>query len=1027
MTSKLQLTPWLLGLALAVAVTAPAHAQSGKLTGIVRDAQTGEPLPGAQITIEGTGLGTLAAENGRYFLLNVPPGTYTVAAQLIGYATVRKENVLVAIDVTRSIDFDMPSQAVALTEIIVEAERVPVIETSATGTQDIITVEEIQNLPITTLNEALALRSGFLDVPLNTEVLSQAEEERGLSPVRIRGGRGGETLTLIDGVPITNFVFGGATFSPNPYVTQQVDFIRGGFEPQYGNALSGIINIALREGGTELQGALDYQTSTLAGALGSEPDELAGRHLFQGFISGPVPGTSERLRFMVSGREARAAARVLEFDDVVFDPRFAQPELGPIQPNALDIVPGWRAFGFDHDRDLFGKVTFLASPAAKLNITAVESHSQSEPFLFTNLLTQIDPVFACQQRLGDLQLCQAQYDGSTQSGNAIADVVSSSIEAERNLYIAKWDHTLGRAFYSATVSRFDQRRETCNYFQGVCLEDRFANMNFNEGFVAPGVNDIFPASGTGRVFGGEDIRTWMGRFDAEAQVSDQHNLRGGVFYQTHDINFREARDIGTSGVQVSVSEYGAQPWEAAFYLQDRIEYDFVSIDLGFRFDVGEAGGLFFENPLDPTNGTTAIDVCENPGEWQNVGVRVFDEQTQTVRDSTLSAGSGWTRQFCADNRDALAEAALIATSDDFAESKRRSQFSPRLGVSFPITESSSAFFNFGRYSMNPLYNNVFQATGIGTPAEGTVDGPVIQPVGRNNPFLGNANLLIETTTAYELGYLAEISDDYALSAILFSKDQTGLTGVKTGGTDAQGRQIFDPGVTYGGTNAPSYLVTVNQDFATVRGVEVSFRKRLRDYWAFSLNYAFSRAMTNAAPPERQNERLVEGISESFREVTSEIDQPHNFNGTLTFRVGEDSPFDGILGDITRNGLVSLIARARSGLPFTPQDDATGLGLANPNRRDINSERGPATFEIDVQAQKGFDAGNIDYALYMQVSNLFDRINCIQVSPQSGECEQGAFDFLNRRVGNAANSSTSLDRPQRIGPRREIRAGLRVLF
>ena len=1026
MTARMSLKGTLGALALAMLFAASAEAQTGRLTGIVTDAQTGEPLSGAQIFLEGTGIGTLTAENGRYFLLNIQPGTYTVGAQLIGYSQARRENVLIAVDIARQLNFELQTQAVGLEEIIVEAEQVPLIETRATGTKDIITVQEIQNLPITTINEALALRSGFLDVPANTEVLSQAEEERGLSPVRIRGGRGGETLTLIDGVPLNNFVFGGAAFSPNPYVTQQIDFIRGGFEPQYGNALSGILNIVLREGGTSLEGALDYQTSEVAGALGSNSDDLQGRHLFQGFISGPVPGTSNKLRFMVSGRESRQAARVLNFDDEVFDPAFAQPDLGEILPNRLDLLRGERAFGFNHNRDIFGKLTFLATPTAKLNLTAVDFQRQSQPFFFNLLLTQIDPVFACQQTFGDLELCEAQFDGSTQPGNAFADVAQGSIDADGQLFIADFNHTLGRAFYNLTGSRFEQARETCNFFQGVCLEDRFANNNFSEQFEAPGVNDIFPASGTGRVFGGEQITTWMGRGDVQAQVSDHHNLSTGLFFQTHDISFREARDIGTSGVQVSVSEYESSPWEAAVYLQDKIEYDFVNIDLGFRFDWGQAGGLFFVNPLDPTNGTTAFTVCDNPGDWQNRQVRAFDEELNQVGIESLSADPQWTRQFCADNRDALAEAALIATSDDFAESKRRSQFSPRIGISFPITESSNAFFNFGRFSQNPLYNNVFQATGIGTPAEGTPDGPTVQPLGRNNPFLGNSNLLIEETTSYELGFLSQISEQFALSTILFTKDQTGLTGIRTGGVDAQGNQIFDPGVTFD-TNTPSYSVVVNQDFATVRGLELSLRKRLQDYWAFSLNYAYSRARTNAAPPERQNERLVEGINEAFTEITSEIDQPHNFNGTLTVAVGDDSPADGVLGSVIQNSTLSFIVRARSGLPFTPQQDDTGLGLAAPNRRTVNSERGPATFEVDVQAQKGFNLNNVRYALYAQVTNLFDRVNCIQVSPQSGECTSGAFDFLNRRAGNASNSSTAIDRPQRIGPSRSIRTGVRVQF
>ena len=103
---------------------------------------------------------------------------------------------------------------------------------------------------------------------------------------------------------------------------RQVDFERGGFEAQYGNALSGIINISTREGGTDLRGALEYRTSELAGALGSDADDLLGANLLQGYVSGPIPGTQEKLRFAISGREDQRASRILEFDDEVYNPQF---------------------------------------------------------------------------------------------------------------------------------------------------------------------------------------------------------------------------------------------------------------------------------------------------------------------------------------------------------------------------------------------------------------------------------------------------------------------------------------------------------------------------------------------------------------------------------------------------------------------------------------------------------------------------------------------------------------------------------
>lgn len=1001
---------------------APAEAQTGKLTGVVTDASSGQPLAGAQVFLEGTGRGTLTQENGRFFIINVPPGTYTVTAELIGYATVRRENVQVSIDVTRQVNFELPPEAVAVEEVVVETERTPLIETSATGTSDQISLEEMTSLPVTSVNEMLSLRSGFLDVPQNTDIISLATEQRGLSPVRIRGGRQGETLTLIDGVPVNNFVFGGPAFQLSPYAVRQLDFVRGGFEPQYGNALSGIINVATITGGTELEGGMEYRTTSIAGSLGSDRDDLEGMHLFQGNLTGPVPGTDDKLRFAVAGREERGAQSVYEFDDEAFNPQLLTPEFGFSQPHSLDLWRGWRSFGYDHRRDLFGKLTFLATPSARLHVTGVDYQRQTQPFLADFLLGSGDPVSLCIDVWGDEELCEKSYGSSS-----FGDIVQGSIELRRQLYSARWDHTVGsRTSYQIVGSVFDQSRETCNFFQGVCLEDRFSNTNFSENFQAPGVTTNHPAAGTGRFFGGEDLTTYMGRFDIQSQLTDHHNVKAGVFYQQHDLDFLEIRDRGTSEVLVVPQKYEAEPFDAAFYFQDNIEFDFMSVRLGFRFDWGEAGGLFFENPLDPTNGTTAFDVCENPGEWQNVDVRLFDQETQTTSIETFSANPNWSRDLCAAERDTLSLAATIARGDDFTTSKTRTQFSPRIGINFPVTATSSLFLNFGVYSQNPLYNNIYQGTGIGTPAEGTPQGTQLFAANFNVPFVGNPNLVIEETTAYEFGYLGELFDNYALQVILFSKDQSGLTGVRTGGVNSQGNQIFDEGVTYG-SNTPSYPVLINQDFATVRGLELSIRKRVSDFWGFDLNYSFSRATTNAAPPERQFERLNEGDPQSFTEITSEVDQPHVFNGALRFVARNEAPFD---LDVLRYTTLSLVARAASGLPYTPTAPGTQTLGFSPDRRDLNSGRSPSTFQLDLLAQKEFQLGNVRYGAFLQVVNLTDRENCVQVSPASGRCDGGAFDFLRRRTGNPVGesiSSTSLDRPWWIGQRRSIRTGLRLAF
>src|SRR5690606_31093950 len=220
-------------LLLALGVFAPpVHAQTGKITGLVTDQQSGEPLAGVQVTIAELRRSTITGENGRYFMINIPPGTYTVVAQVIGYATVRKENITVTIDVTRTVDFELPSEALAVTGVVVEVERIPLIETSSAGSATTLTTAEVNALPVTSVEGALALKQGFLQVPQNTDIIAFTDTRRNaIEPLQIRGGRVGETSTLIDGIPVNNFVFGGPAITVNRKYVQQIEYQRGGLEP----------------------------------------------------------------------------------------------------------------------------------------------------------------------------------------------------------------------------------------------------------------------------------------------------------------------------------------------------------------------------------------------------------------------------------------------------------------------------------------------------------------------------------------------------------------------------------------------------------------------------------------------------------------------------------------------------------------------------------------------------------------------------------------------------------------------------
>ena len=270
-------------------------AQTGSVAGTVTDKATKQPIDNVQVRVQGTSYGTQSKANGTYSILGIPPGTYTVIATRIGYAATEVSGVGVLIDVRREVNIEMTSAANQLTSVKIEAAPVPIVEQGVMGTNTTITNETIAALPVTSISEVLALQQGYQEIPQNTNLISLAEERRNTTqPVSMRGSRGGSTITLIDGTPVNNVVTGTQALQLNPMATSQVSFALGYMDPQYGGGLAGVINQAVREGGERFTGTLQYQTSAVAGLLGSKPDELNALHLFQGFISGPVPGHGEQ-------------------------------------------------------------------------------------------------------------------------------------------------------------------------------------------------------------------------------------------------------------------------------------------------------------------------------------------------------------------------------------------------------------------------------------------------------------------------------------------------------------------------------------------------------------------------------------------------------------------------------------------------------------------------------------------------------------------------------------------------------------
>ncbi len=115
---------WTLSLVCVLVFTLNTFAQeTGKIQGTVEDAETGQPLPGVNVYLVGTELGAATDAEGRYFIINIPVGTYDITASMIGYAQLTKTDVLVQIDRTSNVNFSLTTSAIEGEQVTVVAER----------------------------------------------------------------------------------------------------------------------------------------------------------------------------------------------------------------------------------------------------------------------------------------------------------------------------------------------------------------------------------------------------------------------------------------------------------------------------------------------------------------------------------------------------------------------------------------------------------------------------------------------------------------------------------------------------------------------------------------------------------------------------------------------------------------------------------------------------------------------------------------------------------------------------------------
>ncbi|MDB2351422.1 carboxypeptidase-like regulatory domain-containing protein [Candidatus Marinimicrobia bacterium] len=1102
----------------------------GTIRGKVSDEDSME-LPGATIYLPGLGVGAAADVNGNFIILNIPVGKYDVVVQMVGYQKKTYKEIHVVMDQTVWLNPTLPVAAVEGDEVEVLGTR-PLVERGSTSKKITVDKEAIQSLPIRDMSELYSLQSGVVKVESKTRGIPN-QEERGLEEVHVRGGRSGEIAYMIDGMYIRNPIFGGIGSGTrlNLFAINEFDWQPGGFNAEYGDAMSAVSNWHTSSGGENIEYHFEYETS-LVGAFLNELrgktkdtenfDKLRGLNDYNFGIGGPVLGIP-KLRFWFSGQHTTEENySVYEFDDRVYlgeDQDLLLDTLALNKSNLVnpwDNISGFRGFGFDKTTDIFTKLSYKYSGKLRFHLSywRVANHLQAfnarylywdegrnelfrdtyrVNFEINHSLTpktfytvrfarfiqdQFQGVrwrdndndgfpnwFEWRHAAGNKDISDPENsnvvpyrigeDGDTVRYTNRDDISGWHVGAAPGMWnwesAEKFDDSNGNGVWDVGESFTDwdndgswdgpelvkelEYRDDSYWLEPEMYEDYEPFLDYNSirlqfenipGNSRAPVNtpwdpeNIYYYMPTpqgdvweeGRAFGGHDnfyadsrAVTDEVRIDLTSQISDKWKARWGFDYKYHRLNFYEIISpwLGQAASRQTFAEY----W------QDTGPDGLLPIDSGYvNPDIGENNGKWDEGEdYSDSNENGRWDNYREPEEFSaymqntfevpwmviNYGIRIdaVNYNTQIWADTTgkYTPGTPWYFSDLNDNDTwdnneevstlaGLPRQKVILKSADWFY-----KISPRIGFSHVITDKSTFTFNYGLYYQTPKYQNIYLNTNrMEDPEELFEEG---------NGEVGNATMNAQRTQSYSAGFNVQVGQNWSYSLMTWVKNMDQLT-----------KNTFQRSGVY------SYNISENGDYGSAKGIDLTLKFRGRAFGS-QLQYTYSIAKNNSEYPwANVSGQYVDAPSQESLQF---YDRPHD----LTFWFYTGLPF-GINAAVT--------AFYQSGGPYTPYIFA-GKD-PKPDERNINTKRGPAFRNANLNFSKYVSIMNHRVSLGLSVYNFLDIRNEIDVWPLTGKADDPGAYYTDR-VGLADSehylSSAYYDRPWRSSQPREVNFNVRFDF
>ncbi|HPR17045.1 MAG TPA: carboxypeptidase regulatory-like domain-containing protein [Candidatus Cloacimonadota bacterium] len=938
---------------------------TGKLAGKVTD-ESGNPVPFANVVLEGKEIGAQTDAKGTYIIINIPPGTYDVVCMHPSFQAQKLTGIVINLDLTTIKNFVMSKNIIEIGGYVVTEAAYEMVQKTKTSSGMTFSSDAIEDVAVDDLDGIIALQAGVTET--NGEL-------------HVRGGKSNEVAYTVDGMSVSDPVDGGSALTVDMDAVEVTDVKTGGFTAEYGNAQSGIVNIVTKSGTEVYTGKIETSSDHLIPDTNNANNDEVKFALGGPVLGALAPSLRKKFTFFMNGAGSWSDSRYWEEfknDPVkelkyLTDEHFSSNNPYADRDDFLGFDLGNRHYN-NYNANLKMKYDF--SPTTNLTLAVRGDKSVTDPFSYT------------------WKYAPDYYIHS---------------ESEQTQYVMTYDHTFNSqtnlkvkaSYYNKDVNLGPKGIALDDFY---VLNDNFDPFSDNEPYYCTGIDYLCSPDNPGlKRDDDESVYDWYItydntadgaisftrpgsiygffqddensiltlRSDFEYQYNDIHGFKTGVEFIKHNIKKNQVSNPWT----ISETEYqdylnGCTPTHWFYNLDGVAEETLDSLVTNYGLiSKPNSSSIYYatSNPSgeeldeyftsnsysqeDYYNATLYASGTTDGYEANPYQAAYYLQDKMEWEGMIVNAGLRFDFWYLGEKYKIIKNGGITRWEDFDKDDRFRMLLSPRLGISHPISEKSVLHFAYNYQNQLPQMQYIFTTytaeDAIASNSAVTIGSPTLDP---------------QITVTYEVGLQQQLSENYVMTLQAYYKNIYNYPTLK---------EIEDP------DNNITYYEWDSQDYGSARGIDLNLEKRLSSFIMGSASYSLSWAYGN------NSDNVVSSTTTDLREFPLDWDQRHNLTLNLTFRVNNGEEFympftDWVVPQfITNDFSTNFTYNIASGTPYTPLTEE-GESM------DTNSKHKPHYEEASVRISKKIKFGEkVFVKAYFDIENLFNRRNINSVYGRTG--------------------------------------------